>query len=228
MTRPGFARAVGLLLRKELRLERRTGEATLSALLFATLVLVIAAFALAETGAEPAAVGSAAFWIAVGLSANLAIVRGWTRERDDDAVDGLRLAPVPPAAVLAGKALALAATLLAVELVLALPTALFFRLPLPETALWLLPAAVLATLGIAVVGTLFGAMAVGGSGAELLIGLAVYPLLVPLFLGVVEVSRAALLGGGWPEVAGWTLLLAAFDVGVGAGALWLFGSLLEE
>ena len=228
MSRPGFLRAVGLVLDKELRLERRTGEATVAALLFGALVLVVAAFALAQAGAEPAAVAPASFWIAVGLSANLAVVRGWTRERDDGALDALRLAPVPPAAILAGKALGLAATLLVVELVLALPAVVFFRLPVPGTAAWILPAALLATLGIAVVGSLFGAMAVGGSAAELLIGVAVYPLLVPLFLGVIEISRTALLGGGWNEVAGWTLLLAAFDVGVGVGALWLFRPLLEE
>ncbi|MBN1773044.1 MAG: heme exporter protein CcmB [Deltaproteobacteria bacterium] len=228
MTGPGFLRAATLVLRKELRLERRTGDTTLTALLFGALVLVVAAFALAEVGAEPAAVGPAVFWIAVGLSANLAVVRGWARERDEDALDGLRLAPVPPAAILVGKALGLAAALFVVELVLALPTVVFFRLPVPGSVVWVVPAALLATLGIAVVGTLFGAMALGGSAAEMLIGVAVYPLLVPLFLGVVEVSRAALSGGGWSDVAGWTLLLAAFDAGVGAGALWLFGPLLEE
>ncbi len=228
MKRLGFVGALGLVLRKELRLERRTGEATITALLFGALVLVVAAFTLAEAGTEPAAVAPAAFWIAVGLSANLAVVRGWTRERDEAALDGLRLAPIPPAAILAGKTLGLAAALVVVELVLALPAVLFFRLPVPATAVWLLPAALLATLGIAAVGTLFGAMAVGGSAAELLIGVAVYPLLVPLFLGVVEVSRTALQGGGWNDVAGWTVLLAAFDAGGGLGALWLFGSLLEE
>jgi heme exporter protein B len=228
MSRPGFLAAVGLVLRKELLLGRRTGEATVTALLFGVLVLVVAAFALADAGAEPAMVAPAAFWITLGLAANLAVVRGWTRERDDDALDALRLAPIPPAAILAGKALGLTVALFVVELVLAVPTVVFFRLPVPETAAWLVPAALLATFGIAVVGSLFGAMAIGGSAAELLIGVAVYPLLVPLFLGVVEVSRAALQGGGWDAVAGWTVLLAAFDVGVGAGALWLFRPLLEE
>jgi len=225
---PGFLRTAWLVLRNDMRIERRTGEALITALLFAALVLVVSAFALAESGAEPAAVGPAAFWIAVGLSANLAVVRSWTRERDDAALDGILLAPVPRSAVLAGKTAGLAGLLLAIELVLAAPTALFFRLPLPVEALWILPAALLATLGIAVVGSLFGAMVVGGSSADLLVGVAVYPLLVPLFLGVVEVSRAALLGGGWAEVSGWTLLLVSFDVALGGGALWLFGHVVEE
>ena len=228
MSAPGFLRTAWLVLRNDLRIERRTGEALITALLFAALVLVVSAFALAESGAEPAAVGPAAFWIAVGLSANLAVVRSWTRERDDAALDGILLAPVPRSAILAGKTVGLAGMLLAIELVLAAPAVLFFRLPLPLAALWILPAALLATLGIAVVGSLFGAMVVGGASADLLVGVAVYPLLVPLFLGVVEVSRAALLGGGWPEVSGWTLLLVSFDVALGGGALWLFGHVVEE
>jgi len=185
MTAPGFLRTTWILLRTDLRIERRTGEATVTALLFAALVLVIGAFALAESGAEPAAAGPAMFWIAVGLSANLAIVRSWSREREDAAFDGLLLAPVPRSAVLAGKTVGLTVTLLVIEATLALPTALFFRLPLPPTAAWILPAALLGTLGIALLGSLFGAMVVGGTSADLLVGVAVYPLLVPLFLGLV-------------------------------------------
>jgi len=228
MNAPRFWRTTWLVLRNDLRIERRTGEATVTALLFAALVLVVAAFALAESGADPAAAGPAAFWIAVGLSANLAVVRAWTRERDDAALDGILLAPVPRAAILAGKTAGLAVTLLLIELALAAPATLFFHVSFDSAALWILPAALLGTLGIALVGSLFGAMVVGGTSADLLVGVAVYPLLVPLFLGVVEVSRAALLGGGWTEVSGWTLLLVAFDASVGAGALWLFGHVIEE
>jgi heme exporter protein CcmB len=228
MTPPGFLQTAWLVLNTDLRIEKRTGEATITALLFAALVLVIGAFALAESGAEPAAAGPALFWIAVGLSANLAVVRSWSRERDDAAFDGLLLAPVPRSAVLAGKTIGLAATLLVIEAALVLPAILFFRLPVLPTAGWILPAALLATLGIALLGSLFGAMVVGGTSADLLVGVAVYPLLVPLFLGIVEVSRAALLGGGWDEVSGWTLLLLAYDVAVGGGALWLFGHVVEE
>ena len=228
MNPPGFLRTAWIVYGVDLRIERRTGEATITALLFAALVLVVAAFALAESGAEAAAAGPAAFWIAVGLSANLAVVRSWTRERDDAALDGLLLSPVPRAGILAGKTARLATSLLAVELALVAPAILFFRVSVPAAAACIVPAAILATLGIAVVGSLFGAMVVGGPSADLLVGIAVYPLLIPLFLGVVEVSRAALLGGGWSEVSGWTMLLLAFDVALGAGALWLFGHVVEE
>jgi len=228
MNGAGFFHATRRVARKDLLLERRCGEVTLPALLFGALVLLIGAFALAEEGEDATTAGCATFWIAVGLSANLAVVRAWARERDDGALDALRLAPIPPASILAGKTLSLAASLLVVEVALAAPAVVFFRLPLAPSAAWLLPAAFLATFGIALVGSLFGAMTVVGSPGERLIGVAVYPLLVPLFLGVVEVSRAALSGGGWADVADWTLLLGVFDVAIGGGALWLFGLLLEE
>lgn len=228
MTATGFLRAASLVLRKDILLERRCGETTVPALLFGALVLVLLAFALTEGGGEATWAGPAAFWLAVGLSANLAVVRAWSHEREERALDALRLAPIPPAAILAGKALAVALSLLVVETALAAPAVAFFRLPLAPCAAWILPAALLATLGIALVGSVFGAMVAGGTRADLLVGVAVYPLLVPLFLGAIEVSRAALAGGGWPDVAGWTALLAVFDAALGAGALWLFGFLLEE
>lgn len=230
MTRsgPGLLRGAVAVLRLELLLERRTGEATLSALLFAALVLVVSAFAVSGTGAVPAAAAAAGYWIAVGLSAQLAVVRSWTRDRDDGALDGLRLAPLRPASVLLGKTLALAGILLVVEAALALPTLVLFGPRVPLEAAWILPAALLATLGIAVVGSLFGAMVTAGSSAELLVGVAVYPLLIPLFLGAVEVTRSALLGGGFDEIAGWLAVLAALDLILGGAALATFGPAVEE
>jgi heme exporter protein B len=224
----GFARATWIVFRTDLRLELRARDATTTSLLFGTLVLVVASFALAEAGADPAATGSAAYWIAVGLGANLALVRSWTRERDDAALDGLLLAPIPRAAILAGKALALAGVLAVVEIALALPLLVLFRLRIPAEALWILPAALLATLGIAILGSLFGAAVAGGPVADLLVGIAVYPLLVPLFLGAVEISRAALAGGSWQDVSGWLLVLGTFDVVLGGAALWLFRHVIDE
>jgi heme exporter protein CcmB len=224
---PSFARAALAVLRLDLRLERRAGDALLPALLFGALVLVLGGFALTGRSDEPIAAAAGCYWIAVALAGQLAVTRQWSREREDAAFDGLLLSPAPRAALLAGRAGALALGLVAVEAALALPALLLFRLDPGPEALWILPAALLAALGFAVIATLFGAMALAGSAADLLIGTAVFPLLIPPLLGAIEVTRSTLEGGGPPPL-GWLALLIVFDLITAAGALWLFGHVVEE
>jgi heme exporter protein B len=227
-SRVGFLRAAWIVAAGDLRLERRTGEASVAALLFGALVLVLAAFLWSGLGADKASAASAAYWVSVGLAAHLAVLRSWTRERDDGALDGLLLAPIPRAAILAGKSAAVAIILLGIEAVLAVPALLLFDAPVPATAGWVVAAIVPATAGIAVLGSLFGAMAAGRSSADLLVGVAVYPLLTPLFLGAAEITRSLLQGGGPAEVSGWFAILAGLDLVLGATAFRLFGHLVED
>jgi len=224
----GFLRGAWIVFRTDVRIELRTGDATVTSLLFAALVLVVAAFGLTGSADRPAALAPAAFWIAISLAANLGVVRSWTRERDEAALDALLLSPIPRASILAGKAAVVAASLGIVEVALAIPAAMLFGTPVPPEAIWILPAAALATFGIAVLGTLFGSMVVGGTSRDLLVGLTVYPLLVPLFLGAVEITGKALSGAPFPEMSGWMALLAVFDAVVAGGALWLFDHLVQE
>ncbi|MDI7266614.1 MAG: heme exporter protein CcmB [Myxococcota bacterium] len=231
MTGPGdvgLLRGAWLVFRTDARLELRTLDATITSLLFAGLVLAVAAFGLAGSADRPAALAPAAFWIAVSLAANLAVVRSWTRERDDGALDSLLLAPIPRASILAGKAAAVAAVLAVVEAALAIPAVVLFGVDVPATAVWIIPAAGLATVGIALVGALFGAMVAGGASRDLLVGIAIYPLLVPLFLGAVELSGRALAGAGFSELSDWLALMAAFDLAVGGAAFWLFDQVVRE
>jgi heme exporter protein B len=70
----------------------------------------------------------------------------------------------------------------------------------------------LGTLGLAAVGTLFGAMTSHARARELLFPVLLLPVLVPVLLATVKATEALLLGEPLGAVAHWLKLLAAADI----------------
>src|SRR5690606_31766642 len=91
--------------RKDLRIELRTGEITLSTALFAFLTVVMASLAFYLDRNQAASVAPGVLWISVTFAGVLAMGRSWARERENDALRGLLLSPLPRAAIYLGKTL---------------------------------------------------------------------------------------------------------------------------
>jgi heme exporter protein B len=175
MTR--YAADVGALARKDLLLELRAKETLPSMLLFVVAALAIFHFALPRGTGDAAARGL--LWSALIFTALLGLTRAFVAEREQGMFDALVLAPCDRSAIWFGKALAVLAFLAAAEVVAIPAFAAFF-----SGVGWKTVAAIaLADIGIAAVGTLFGAMAVAGRARELLLPLMFLPMAIPVVVG---------------------------------------------
>jgi len=168
---------VGALLRKDLLLELRAKETLPAMLLFVISALAVFHFALPKGTSDTAARGL--LWSAIVFTALLGLTRAFVAEREQGMFDALVLAPCDRSALWLAKALAVLAFLVAAEVV-ALPAfAAFFAGVDGRTV----AAVALADVGIAAVGTLFGAMAVAGRARELLLPLLFLPTAIPVVVG---------------------------------------------
>ena len=168
---------VGALARKDLLLELRAKETLPAMLLFVVAALTIFHFALPHGTSHAAALGL--LWAALIFTALLGLTRAFVPEREQGMFDALVLAPCDRSAIWLGKSLAVLAFLVAAEVV-ALPAfAAFFSGIDGRTV----AAVALADIGIAAVGTLFGAMAVAGRARELLLPLLFLPMAIPIVVG---------------------------------------------
>ena len=70
----------------------------------------------------------------------------------------------------------------------------------------------LGTLGLAAVGTLFGAITAQLRARELLFPVLLLPAVVPILLGAVSATQSVILGQPLAEAAAWLKLLAAADL----------------
>jgi heme exporter protein B len=230
-----FLSATLTVLAKDLRIELATREIVTTAGFFAALVAIMASLAFV-TGAETPSrrVGPGAMWLAIAFAAVLALGRTWQRERDESALLGLVVSPIPRAAIWCGKALGVLGFLVAVEIVVVPLVALLCHVDLRPVLVPLVVVVLAGTVGVSAMGTLFGAMTVRTRARELILATVLFPLLSPALLSSVTATREIFYAAasGTPvemgEVGDWLRLLAVFDVVAIAGGLGLFGQLLED
>jgi heme exporter protein B len=213
---------------KDIRAELRSRTALLSAVVFAALVLVIFNFARDPTAVATVDLAPSVLWVTFALAAMVALNRAFTVERENGALDGLLLAPVPRGAVFLGKLVANLAFVGTVEAI-ALPLfVLFFNVDLGHALPGLVGVTVLATVGFVAVGTLFSAMAVRTRFAELMLPVLLLPFMVPPLIGAVQVTARLLAGRPLSEMMGWLRLLALYDVVFVTLCTMAFASVVDE
>ncbi len=212
--------------RKDMLVELRSRVLFNQIIPFAILSLLIFAFVLDGDAAALEFFAPGLFWVAVLLSALLALGRLSSIEQADGAADNFRLGLVAPAAVFFGKALAVFVQLLALEAVLTAGVVVFYGARLHDPALFAATSLV-ATAGLACAGTLYS-VAVSKLGVrETLLPLLLLPALVPVLIGAIRAFGDAL---GTAGVDGWQWLglLGALALAYATLGALLFGSLLEE
>jgi heme exporter protein B len=222
-------RAVGAVVRKDLRVELRTGEAVPAMLLFSVSTFVLFHFALDRRSVE-GELAAGVLWVTLLFAAVLGMTRLFVAEREQGGFDGFLLAPVDRTALLVAKASVLFCFLVAVELVAVPAFAILLLGPAPWDAVpELVAVLVLADIGVAVVGTLVGALGVQGRTRELIVPILALPLMIPVAIAAARATSPLLAEAGAAAVPGrWLLVLALYDLVFGLLAYAVFDFLLEE
>ncbi len=193
---------------------------------YALVVLLLFGFAFDQNRSVLTTVAPGLFWVAVLLCSLLAVQRSFAIESADNARDGLRLSGLDPAGIFLGKASAIAAQLVALEVLLGAGIVVLFDTRLHDVGM-LIAAAAAATIGLAAAGTVYGVMAAGLRVRETLLPLLILPVVAPVMLGATQAWQTALglsIGSG----SKWLVLLICFAaIYVTLGVL-AFGALLEE
>ncbi len=222
----GYFPTVWALYAKEMKLEARTKETVTSVLVFALIVAFIFNFAFDPTPQIVTLVGPGIVWVAYVFTGVLALNRSFVLEHDRGTLEGLLLSPASREALFAGKMLGILTIMLVVE---ALMVPVFLVLyDLSFFTVWFAVTALLATIGLAAVGTLFSAIAVHTRAREVLLPLLFLPVVLPVIIAAVSSASLSLEGAGWSEIGEWFQLLLAFDILFLVLSSWAFDFVLEE
>ena len=211
---------------KDVRLEIRSRDTVVSALVFGLIVVVVFNFGLNRTPGSLAPAAPGLLWVAYGFVGVLAMNRAFAREQEQGALDGLLAAPVSRDAVFLGKMLGTLAFMLVIEVVLLPVFAVMLDLPALSATLGLI--ILLATIGFATVGTFFAAIAAQTRSREILLPVLFFPVIVPVIIAAVEATALVLQGGPMQAVwTRWLPLLVVFDALFLVICPWIFGYVFE-
>nr|HEV7954053.1 heme exporter protein CcmB [Candidatus Acidoferrales bacterium] len=222
-----LTRAIASVFAKELRVEFRSFELLTSTIVFALIVVFVFSFAFNPSAADSRRFGAGFLWIALLFASSLMLQPSFTRERANDSLAALVLAPIDPFAIIAGKLFANFFFLILVELILLPAFSVLYNVPLLGIIGPLAGVMLLGTFGIATVGTVFAAIASQARMRELLLPLLLLPALVPLLIASVGATMG-LLSDSRELPSAWVAVMVCFDI-MFFTAAWLFGGyLLEE
>jgi heme exporter protein B len=222
-------RAVGALLRKDLRLELRAPQAVPAMALFSVTTLVVFHFAI-QRGTVEGDLAAGVLWVTLLFAAMLGTSRLFVADHEEGGLDGFLLAPVDRTALLVAKAVAMFAYLATVEVVAVPAFAIMLLGPSPGAGslAQLVLVLVLADAGIALVGTLVGALAVQTRARDLLVPLLALPLLIPVVIASAKATTPLLAATEGNVGARWLAMLGLYDLVFGLLAYAVFDFLVED
>jgi heme exporter protein B len=213
---------------KDLRIELRSKEIVYTMAFFGALLVVVYSFAFPRD--ERAVIGSlpGMLWVTIAFTGTIGLGRAFDRERENDTMRALLLAPVPRLAVFLGKAMSIALLVIAVTAIVAPLLALFLSAPLFAEPGPLILVLLLGAIGFSVTGTVFAASLLKVRSRDVLLPVILYPLLVPLFVAGTKATAALLGPPNFDAAWYWIQFLGIYDAVFLVLSLWIFESLVIE
>jgi heme exporter protein B len=198
---------------KDLRSEFRTKEALNASIAFSVVVLVLFSFAFDPTSDQVQEFSGGLIWLVFSFAGTLVLNRSFSRETQNDCLDGLLAAPIAASSLFLGKSLANFLLLMMIELVSLPVFGLFYNVRWARQLAALFGVLLVGTWALTVIGTFFSALTVNLRIRELMLPMLVYPLMIPALMAAMTLTTGLL--NGVPIAAGdmiWVRLLVAFDI----------------
>ncbi|MFK7803549.1 MAG: heme exporter protein CcmB [Anaerolineae bacterium] len=216
------------IIKKDLRLEQRTGQ-TISVMVFFSLAAVVT-FNLALRGDLAAArnVSGGLIWVTILLAGTLGLNRSFAAERENSSIDGLLMAPVSRQAIYLGKVGSVLIFSLGLELALAFMFFIFFNRPfLAPSVLGILA---LGTIGFVAAGVLVTAMTIQTHARDVLLPVLLLPLTLPAVLaaGSVTAVLTAPVSWAWADISYAVSLVIFYDIFMLIAGLFTFPFVVES
>ena len=223
-----WTRQTVAILRKDLLIEGRSWVRWLGLISFAILVLLLFSFAVGPNSVMLQKHAAGYMWLAtLFASANL-FTQSFLLETEEGAIEQIQMAPVHPAALFYGKAIANTIQLLMVMFVMLPPLIALCDVWFEEGFTIFVITMVLGALGLSAPGAMYAAMTARLSNQQLLMPLLLFPLIVPALLSAVKATSLIFFGDPMGQIGSWLQLLTAFDVIYWVLCGIIFGRIVES
>jgi heme exporter protein B len=224
-----FLATAARVARKDLLVESRSREVVYTSLLFAISCMLVFAFGLVKEGRVVTDATAAILWITIAFAGTLALGRIFDRERQNETLRALLLAPASRAAIYVGKLVGVLTLLLLVEAIVVPLVMVLFGATLFRHPAFMLGILLAGSLGYSAVGTLFAAMLARSRSRAALLPVLLYPITVPVIIGGVRGTAALLQPEADLVIArAWLTMLVAFDAVFITLCLWTFEPAMTE
>ncbi|PGT84547.1 transcriptional regulator [Bacillus sp. AFS040349] len=222
-----FYKQTLLILKRDLTLEFRQKSLLFSMIIFALMLQVFLNIAFDTDMEAMQKLAAGILWIPILLSAMLGFNRIVAMDKENSVLTGLLVSPLDKGALYLGKFLANLVLILIVICISVPAFFLFVQQPYPDSLGLLIAVLLLGSWGFVAMGVFLATLAQSSRITELLLPVMLFPLSVPLFLGIVQLTEVALYPSIEMSQNVWLILLVSYDILFTIIPLFLFDYLLE-
>ena len=216
-----------VVVRKDLLIEGKSWTRLMGLIAFSILVLLLFSFAVGPNTKLLQKHAAGYLWLATLFASSNLFTQSFLLETEGGAIEQLQLAPVNPAALFFGKAIANAIQLFVVMIAMFPPLVAICDISFIESGWLMLFTMILGALGLSAPGAMYAAMTARLSNQQLLLPLLLFPLMVPVLIGTAKATSLIFFGDPMEQIPSWLQLLGAFDVIYWALCGALFGRIVE-
>ncbi|MFQ5637883.1 MAG: heme exporter protein CcmB [bacterium] len=221
-------RKICAILWKDILSELRSKEMILAMLIFSLMVTLIFNFAFPPNSEFIKNALPGMLWMTFIFASLLGMNRSFVYELDHGCLHGLMLAPMSRTVIYISKFLVNLLFIVLVEFIMLPFFSIFFSLDILSSLWQLVLVIFLSTVGFAIVGTLFSAIAVNTKTREVMLPILHFPVSIPIIIGAVQGTTAVFQEQDWSVVWGWLKIIIAFDIIFFVVSLWTFEYIIEE
>ncbi len=223
-----YLHQVAAIVWKDFVTELKTRELFSTMFIFAVLVIIIFIFSVDLSLIKANQVGPGVLWVAFLFAGTIGLNRSFVLEKENGCLQGLMLTPADRTALYFGKMISNMVFLLIMEAFILPLFMVFFNVDLVSHLGPLLLVIFLGTLGFCAIGTLLSSLASNLKTREIMLPILLYPVMVPVVIGVVRMTGQILAGKPLSEMMNWVGLTVAFDIIYIAVAIMTIDHILEE
>ncbi len=207
-----FVSAVFAIVWKDLQIERHTRQTVSVMVMFSLVTVIMFNFALEANLDAVRNVATGLLWATILLAGTLGLNRSLAIERENQAMDGILMAPVQRGAIYAGKVISISLFSFILEIILVFLFIIFFDKPLWRPAV--LGVLALGTIGYVAAGVLVTSMTMQTRTREVLLPVLLLPLSLPLVLPAATAVASYMLPlpPTWAEVQSSISLVLVYDL----------------
>jgi heme exporter protein B len=196
--------------------------------IFALLVIIIFVFSVNLSIVGAREIGPGVLWVAFLFAGTIGLNRSFMLEKENGCLQGLLLAPLDRTALYFGKLVSNFVFLLIMEAFMLPLFMIFFNIDLIQHLLPLLYVILVGTLGFCAIGTLLSSLSVNLKTRDIMLPILLYPLMVPIVIGSVQMTGQVLSGEPLSDMMNWVSLTLCFDVIYIAVSIMTIDFVLEE
>jgi heme exporter protein B len=219
---------VAAIVWKDFITELKTRELFSSMFIFALLVIIIFVFSVNLSIVGAREIGPGVLWVAFLFAGTIGLNRSFMLEKENGCLQGLLLAPLDRTALYFGKLVSNFVFLLIMEAFMLPLFMIFFNIDLIQHLLPLLYVILVGTLGFCAIGTLLSSLSVNLKTRDIMLPILLYPLMVPIVIGSVQMTGQVLSGVPLSDMMNWVSLTLCFDVIYIAVSIMTIDFVLEE